>query len=84
MQRSVYFVSMSPPIENHIDWTVPSTPGSASVVTELPRLPPKRPARTPPATRGGVMSTLLGDHALAAPDEAGRDPYNATGRQFRR
>jgi hypothetical protein len=30
------------------------------------------------------MDTLLGEHNLAAPDEGGRDPYNATGRQFRR
>jgi hypothetical protein len=84
MKAGVYSRPMSPPIENHIDWTVPSTPGSASPGTELPRLPPKKPVRTPPATRGGVIDTLLGDHDLAAPDERGRDPYNATGRQFRR
>ena len=75
---------MSPPIENNIDWTVPSTPDGAPAGTGLPRLPAKPPARTPPATRGGVIDTLLGDHTLAAPDERGRDPYNATGRQFRR
>jgi hypothetical protein len=75
---------MSPPIENHIDWIVPSTPGSGPVGAGLPRLPAKQPARTPPTTRVGVMDTLLGDHELAALDEGGRDPYNATGRQFRR
>jgi hypothetical protein len=75
---------MSPPIENNIDWIVPSTPGSGPAGKGLQPLPAKQPQRTPPATRGGVMSTLLGDHELAVPDEAGRDPYNATGRQFRR
>jgi hypothetical protein len=75
---------MSPPIENNIDWIVPSTPNREQVGKGLPRLPPKQPARTPPSTRGSVIDTLLGDHKLAAPDEGGRDPYNATGRQFRR
>ena len=30
------------------------------------------------------MDTLLGKNNLAALDESGSDPYNATGRQFRR
>jgi hypothetical protein len=30
------------------------------------------------------MDTLLGDNDLAAMDVGGSDPYNATGRQFRR
>ncbi len=30
------------------------------------------------------MDTLLGANKLAALDENGIDPYNATGRQFRR
>jgi hypothetical protein len=30
------------------------------------------------------MDTLLGQNDLAAVDVAGGDPYNATGRQFRR
>jgi hypothetical protein len=30
------------------------------------------------------MDTLLGDNKLAAFDASGNDPYNATGRQFRR
>ncbi|MBC8025288.1 MAG: hypothetical protein H7Y89_04815 [Steroidobacteraceae bacterium] len=75
---------MSPPIENNIDWIVPSTPGTGQVGKGLKPLPPKRPTRTPPATRGGVLDTLLGDNKLAAPDEGGRDPYNNAGRQFRR
>lgn len=36
------------------------------------------------ATQRGVMDTLLGRNNLAAHDERGNDPYNATGRQFRR
>ena len=75
---------MSPPIENNIDGIVPSTPGGEPAGKGLPSLPAKQPQRTPPATRGGVMDTLLGDHNLTVPDESGRDPYNATGRQFRR
>lgn len=75
---------MSPPIENNIDWIVPSTPGTEQVGKRLRPLPPKQPTRIPPATRVGVLDTLLGDTKLAAPDEGGRDPYNNDGRQFRR
>jgi hypothetical protein len=35
-------------------------------------------------TRGDVMDTLLGKNNLAAFDAHGGDPYNATGRHFRR
>lgn len=31
-----------------------------------------------------IMDKLLGQNSLAALDERGSDPYNATGRQFRR
>jgi hypothetical protein len=30
------------------------------------------------------MDTLLGENNLSAIDASGADPYNATGRQFRR
>ena len=30
------------------------------------------------------MDTLLGENNLSAYDAGGNDPYNATGRQFRR
>jgi hypothetical protein len=30
------------------------------------------------------MDTLLGENNLSAHDAGGNDPYNATGRQFRR
>ena len=75
---------MSPPIDNNIDWIVPTTPGSEQIGKGLRPLPAKQPARTPPATRKGVLDTLLGDDKLTAPDEGGRDPYNTSGRQFRR
>ena len=75
---------MSPPIDNNIDWIVPSTPGIEQVGKGLRPLPAKQPARTPPATRNSVLDTLLGDNTLAAPDEGGRDPYNNAGRQYRR
>jgi hypothetical protein len=35
-------------------------------------------------SRHSVMTKLLGDNDLAAFDAGGGDPYNATGRQFRR
>lgn len=77
---------MSPDIENHIDWTAATTPQGESPRERVgPGLSPKRTAaRTAPTTSRGVMDTLLGENNLAALDESGRDPYNATGRQFRR
>jgi hypothetical protein len=74
---------MCPPIENHIDWIIPATP-NATVPKGLPKLPPRAAARKPPETSLGVMDTLLGKNDLVALDEGGRDPYNATGRTFRR
>ena len=66
--------------ENHRDWTAPSTPGNERVAPSLGRAKTVRPA-------GGNRSTLdklLGDSNLSAYDAWGNDPYNATGRQFRR
>jgi hypothetical protein len=77
---------MSPDIENHIDWTAASTPQGEGrrerVVPSLSSRP--APARTAPQPKRGVMETLLGENNLVALDESGRDPYNATGKQFRR
>ncbi len=66
--------------DNNIDRTVPATPGGEGVVPSLGR------TRQAPAiaTKGDVMETLLGRNDLVALDESGRDPYNATGRHFRR
>ena len=75
--RRVYFLSMSG-IENHVDWTAAATPRGG-------RAGPARGARPAgPATRRDVMDTLLGEHKLAAFDVSGSDPYNTTGKQFRR
>jgi hypothetical protein len=44
-----------------------------------------RPAKPRgPQTKRNVMDTLLGENNLAAFEVGGNDPYNATGRQFRR
>jgi len=59
----------------------------------LPPPPPsarvsgRKPAkRAPPdtLTRRGIMDTLLGENNLAAYDASGNDPYNTTGKTFRR
>jgi hypothetical protein len=71
---------MSSGIDNHIDWTAASSPHEG-VVPSLSR--PAKP-RVEPKTKRNVMDTLLGENNLAAFDAAGADPYNATGRQFRR
>ncbi len=71
---------MSPGNDNQVDWTAATTPGEG-VVPGLSR--PARPRATPQTTRS-VMDTLLGENDLAAFDAGGNDPYNATGRQFRR
>ena len=71
---------MSPGNDNQIDWTAAATP-SEGVVPSLSR---KAPPRTPPQTKRNVLDTLLGENDLTALDAGGSDPYNATGRQFRR
>jgi hypothetical protein len=71
---------MSPGNDNQIDWTAASTP-SEGVVPSLSRKPQPRVL---PQTKSSVMDTLLGKNNLTAVDAGGDDPYNATGRQFRR
>jgi hypothetical protein len=68
------------PIENHVDWTAPAT-GRERVATSL-----SRPTKPPEPARPGrtTLDKLLGDSNLTAYDSSGNDPYNATGRQFRR
>jgi hypothetical protein len=72
---------MSQGIENHIDWTVPSGPRRDRVGPGISRKAQPKAAEKP---KRSVMDTLLGDNNLAAYDAAGDDPYNATGRHFRR
>jgi len=84
-------------IDNNIDWTAAATPQSEEYGPGLSRKSgfqslankaaqqksDERKADTA-ATKHHVMDKLLGDNNLAAFDAGGGDPYNATGRQFRR
>lgn len=72
---------MAPPIDNNVDWKVVSTPSGERLVKSLSG------ARKPVADlkpQRSVMDKLLGEADLSAYDASGNDPYNATGRQFRR
>jgi hypothetical protein len=73
---------MSPGNDNQVDWKSATTPQGERVGPGLARQPkPKeRVAHTPDS----VMDTLLGANNLSAQDAGGSDPYNATGRHFRR
>ena len=68
------------PIDNNVDWTAPSIPGGERVVPSLSRARKPEPPKPPRTT----LDKLLGDTNLTAYDPSGGDPYNATGRQFRR
>jgi hypothetical protein len=72
---------MCPGNDNHVDWTAAATPHGEGV---LPSLSPRRQPGVPAPAKRSVMDTLLGENKLAAYDAGGSDPYNATGRQFRR
>jgi len=72
---------MSREKDKRVDWTAAATPAGGGVVSSLSRRPQSRET---PATRRNVMDTLLGQNKLSAFDAGGSDPYNATGRQFRR
>jgi hypothetical protein len=70
---------MCPGNDNQVDWTAAATPDGERVGPGLAQKP-----RTAPQTKRSVMDTLLGENSLSAQDAGGSDPYNATGRQFRR
>ncbi|HLA72771.1 MAG TPA: hypothetical protein VK624_14790 [Steroidobacteraceae bacterium] len=73
-------------IDNNIDWTIPTTPQTEQYGPGLAResaFLSKKDAAVAVSKRS-VMDTLLGENSLAAFDAGGNDPYNATGRQFRR
>jgi hypothetical protein len=72
---------MVPVKDNQLDWAAATTPEGDKVVPGLSRHQAPRPVAH---TRRSVMDTLLGEHNLSAQDTAGSDPYNATGRHFRR
>jgi hypothetical protein len=69
---------MNQGIESHIDWTAPTKSrgerGGSGTNRQQPAAPEQRK----------VMDTLLGKNNLSATDVSGDDPYNATGRHFRR
>jgi len=67
-------------IENHVDWTAAAKPNHEQVGPGLARRKPQ----TAEAPKRSVMDTLLGKNNLTAIDPSGADPYNATGRHFRR
>jgi hypothetical protein len=73
---------MSQGIDNHIDWTIPSTLSQDRVGPSLTRKSGPQPAAVKP--KHSVMDTLLGNNDLAAFDASPSDPYNSTGRQVRR
>jgi hypothetical protein len=72
---------MSQGIESHIDWAAPAKARGDRVGPGLASRPPQQ--ATAPEKRN-VMDTLLGKNSLSAADLSGNDPYNATGRYFRR
>ncbi|MEO8062635.1 MAG: hypothetical protein ABI821_07785 [Pseudomonadota bacterium] len=80
-------------IDNNIDWTAATTPQSEqygpglsrkSRFQSLANQAAENKAAAVTLSRHDVMDKLLGDNDLAAHDAGGNDPYNATGRQFRR
>lgn len=73
---------MNQGIESHVDWTAPSKSHGERVGPGLDTRSARQPS-TPPSKRD-VMDTLLGKNNLSAADLSGNDPYNATGRHFRR
>jgi hypothetical protein len=71
---------MTPGNDNQVDW-------KAAAVSEGDRVVPglgRKPRQQPPAARRNVMDALLGENDMVAVDVAGSDPYNNTGRFFRR
>ncbi len=70
---------MNSGIDNNVDWAAAPTQGQrAGAGLATRNAPPKE------HTARSVMDTLLGANKLSAVDVAGNDPYNATGRHFRR
>ncbi|HEX6397577.1 MAG TPA: hypothetical protein VFZ95_09150 [Steroidobacteraceae bacterium] len=73
---------MSQGIEANVDWTAPAKSHAKRVGPGLNGRS-IRPQAAAPEKRN-VMDTLLGRNNLSAADLSGNDPYNATGRHFRR
>ena len=71
---------MSSGNDTQMHWTTATTPQEAGVTSLARRAKP----RVEPNPKRNVMDMLLGENKLSAFDAGGSDPYNATGRQFRR
>ncbi len=75
---------MSPGNDNQVDWTAAATPGGEHVGPGLSGRKHAKRAAPETHTRHSVMDTLLGENNLTAYDASGNDPYNTTGKFFRR
>jgi hypothetical protein len=77
---------MCPGNDNQVDWTAAATPQHERVLPSLARVQGREAPKPKaiPQTKRAVMDTLLGENSLSASEVSGSDPYNATGRQFRR
>jgi hypothetical protein len=76
---------MCPGNDNQVDWTAAATtPGGERVGPGLSGRTPAGRSASETLTRRGVMDTLLGENDLSAYDASGNDPYNTTGKSFRR
>ena len=73
---------MSQGIESHVDWTAPSKSHRERAGSGLNGRQDRQAATS--AEKRDVMDTLLGKNNLTAADLSGNDPYNTTGRYFRR
>jgi hypothetical protein len=71
-------------IDNNIDWTAANVPQGEQYGRGLARKSRAPQASSTPAVKRLVMDKLLGENNLAAFDAGGADPYNTTGKQFRR
>ena len=67
-------------IEQHVDWAAPARAANRAAHG----LTAGNRSQQAPDSRREVMDTLLGKNNLVALDASGGDPYNATGRFFRR
>ena len=68
-------------IEQHVDWAAPAKAADSRAARGFTAPDGSQQGAD---SRRGVMETLLGKNNLVALDPSGSDPYNATGRFFRR
>jgi hypothetical protein len=68
-------------IEQHVDWAAPAMATNDRAGRGLTA---RSSSQKAPDPGRNVMETLLGKNSLAAIEASGGDPYNATGRFYRR